>query len=232
MRRRSNRDRYSLLTSTAPYKERATIEKPTPLLHRMTMHTTAEALPELLDELRTAIVKAGMFTYSRPDPLITILLDEMELPEGVRIILTVLVPEDLTDCPPQRIEAALTRMWSRVLGVDWIRTTSSEKGSPLRPGDPAVPWVPQACADAASGPYARVQGMSASDESRIAPPVAWSSMPRVARTGPPMHMEGANKMTESSAAVRAEPIGGSPDEPVPPLRVVEPGNHGRLQKLR
>jgi hypothetical protein len=132
----------------------------------MTMHTAAEALPELLDELRTAIVRAGIFTYSRPDPLITIMLDEMELPEGVRIISTVLEPFDPKDCPPQTIEAALTRMWSRVLGVDWTRTTFDEKGSTTPCSDMAGTWVPHTRAAAASGPYARVQGMSASDLDR------------------------------------------------------------------
>ena len=79
------------------------------------MQTSAEALPELLDDLRAAIVQARWFSFEAPDPIVKLMLEEMQLPEGVTVISTTLAPEDPADWPPQTIEAALQRMWSRVL---------------------------------------------------------------------------------------------------------------------
>jgi hypothetical protein len=37
----------------------------------------------------------NLFSYEAPDPVITIMLDEMQLREGITIIATTLEPEDM-----------------------------------------------------------------------------------------------------------------------------------------
>ena len=112
-------------------------------------------------------MQQGWFAFCGPDPLLTIMVDEMQLPEGVRVILTTLEHDGIIDCPPQTIEAALQRLALRVLASDpraITRTTIDEKAPAMRSSDRAGTLVPTTRADAPSGPYARVQGMSAPDD--------------------------------------------------------------------
>jgi hypothetical protein len=131
------------------------------------MQTCAEELPQLFDDLRTAIVEAGWFSYAAPDPVITIMLDEMELPEGVTIIATTLDQDGaITNCPSQILEAALQRMWAACWALTRVmtRTTIDEKGSSTRCSDMAGTRVPP-----------RAMTRPARVLNRIRPRVAWSS---------------------------------------------------------
>ena len=98
------------------------------------MLTSTEAdLPSLPDDLRTEIVRAGMFSYSGPDPIVRLILAGTELPQTVLVIVTTVEPEDLSTAPPQTIEPALRRMWQRALGVDLTRTTFRDTGRSRAP---------------------------------------------------------------------------------------------------
>jgi hypothetical protein len=76
---------------------------------------TGNGLAEVLDELRQGIVKRGWVSYPAPDPATDILVAALELPMGVRIIVTEMIYDGPPDLPRQDLPSVLARMLVHVL---------------------------------------------------------------------------------------------------------------------
>jgi hypothetical protein len=76
---------------------------------------TGNGLADVLDELRQGIVKRGWVSYPAPDPATDLLVDALDLPAGLPIIVTELIYDGPPDLPRQDLPSVLARLLVHVL---------------------------------------------------------------------------------------------------------------------
>jgi hypothetical protein len=76
---------------------------------------TGNGLADVLDELRQGIVKRGLVSYPPPDPATDLLVDALDLPAGLPIIVTELIYDGPPDLPRQDLPSVLARLLVHVL---------------------------------------------------------------------------------------------------------------------